>query len=209
MERGSNECLALHSERRISARTSGAGSPLPKWSTCAPGNGRAPPMTFSGVARSAACTCHRSSVRPSIGHSRQQANIGSLLDLCGPAAARCQLPLRGRYLAASAQSGIGTRQDQRAARRHARRQDDTIAHHGRPRSTCERQTPHRGIENVTGIPVRRRNVAMVYQQFINYPSMTVFDNIASPLRLAGTSRKRHSFGRCLARGGSAIDTVSR
>ena len=37
--------------------------------------------------------------------------------------------------------------------------------------------------DVTGQPVRERNVAMVYQQFINYPSMTVFDNIASPLRL--------------------------
>lgn len=39
-----------------------------------------------------------------------------------------------------------------------------------------------GID-VTGVPVRERNVSMVYQQFINYPSMTVFDNIASPLRL--------------------------
>src|SRR3954466_6416761 len=37
--------------------------------------------------------------------------------------------------------------------------------------------------NVTGMPVRQRNVAMVYQQFINYPSMTVAQNIASPLRL--------------------------
>ena len=26
---------------------------------------------------------------------------------------------------------------------------------------------------------------MVYQQFINYPSMTVYENIASPLRLLG------------------------
>jgi len=40
--------------------------------------------------------------------------------------------------------------------------------------------------DVTGVPVRERNVAMVYQQFINYPSMTVADNIASPLRLQGT-----------------------
>jgi len=40
-------------------------------------------------------------------------------------------------------------------------------------------------QDVTGMPVRQRNVAMVYQQFINYPSMTVFDNIASPLRLRG------------------------
>jgi glycerol transport system ATP-binding protein len=39
--------------------------------------------------------------------------------------------------------------------------------------------------NVTGMPVRHRNVAMVYQQFINYPSMTVADNIASPLKLQG------------------------
>jgi glycerol transport system ATP-binding protein len=35
------------------------------------------------------------------------------------------------------------------------------------------------------MPVRQRNVSMVYQQFINYPSMTVFDNIASPLKLRG------------------------
>jgi glycerol transport system ATP-binding protein len=42
--------------------------------------------------------------------------------------------------------------------------------------------------DVTGTPVRERNVAMVYQQFINYPSMTVFDNIASPLKLGGRPR---------------------
>ena len=44
-------------------------------------------------------------------------------------------------------------------------------------------------QDVTGLSVRRRNVAMVYQQFINYPSMTVFDNIASPLKL-----RRHAAG---------------
>lgn len=38
--------------------------------------------------------------------------------------------------------------------------------------------------DVTGVSVRERNVAMVYQQFINYPSMTVYSNIASPLRLS-------------------------
>ena len=37
--------------------------------------------------------------------------------------------------------------------------------------------------NVTNLPVQKRNVAMVYQQFINYPSMSVFENIASPLRV--------------------------
>ncbi len=39
--------------------------------------------------------------------------------------------------------------------------------------------------DVTGMPVRERNVAMVYQQFINYPSLRVADNIASPLKLRG------------------------
>jgi len=37
--------------------------------------------------------------------------------------------------------------------------------------------------DVTGKSVRERNVAMVYQQFINYSSMTVAANIASPLKL--------------------------
>ena len=41
--------------------------------------------------------------------------------------------------------------------------------------------------DVTGMPVRERNVAMVYQQFINYPAMSVYENIASPLRLMGKS----------------------
>lgn len=38
-------------------------------------------------------------------------------------------------------------------------------------------------DDVTGQRVQDRKVAMVYQQFINYPSMTVYENIASPLRL--------------------------
>jgi glycerol transport system ATP-binding protein len=39
--------------------------------------------------------------------------------------------------------------------------------------------------DVVGMPVQKRNVAMVYQQFINYPAMTVYENIASPMRVAG------------------------
>lgn len=37
--------------------------------------------------------------------------------------------------------------------------------------------------DVTGVPIQKRGVAFVYQQFINYPSLTVFENIASPLRV--------------------------
>src|ERR1700743_3417253 len=40
-------------------------------------------------------------------------------------------------------------------------------------------------KDVTGFDVRQRSVAMVYQQFINYPSLTVYENIASPLRVQG------------------------
>jgi glycerol transport system ATP-binding protein len=42
--------------------------------------------------------------------------------------------------------------------------------------------------DVTGMAVQKRNVAMVYQQFINYPSMNVYDNIASPLKLQGVAK---------------------
>ena len=40
-------------------------------------------------------------------------------------------------------------------------------------------------ENVTGKEVQKRNCSMVYQQFINYPNFTVFENIASPLKIIG------------------------
>ncbi len=43
-------------------------------------------------------------------------------------------------------------------------------------------------KDVTGTPVQRRSVAMVYQQFINFPSFSVYENIASPLRVAGLPR---------------------
>ena len=42
-----------------------------------------------------------------------------------------------------------------------------------------------GGADITRSPARSRSVALVYQQFINYPSLTVRDNIASPLRLRG------------------------
>ncbi len=44
-------------------------------------------------------------------------------------------------------------------------------------------------KDVTGLDVRQRSVAMVYQQFINYPSLTVYENIASPLRVQGRPRE--------------------
>jgi glycerol transport system ATP-binding protein len=41
-------------------------------------------------------------------------------------------------------------------------------------------------QNVTNIAVQQRNISMVYQQFINYPNLTVRENIASPLIIAKT-----------------------
>jgi glycerol transport system ATP-binding protein len=55
----------------------------------------------------------------------------------------------------------------------------------------DRPTTGRLISNgvdVTKVPVRRRSVAMVYQQFVNYPSLSVYENIASPLRVGGVAR---------------------
>lgn len=43
-------------------------------------------------------------------------------------------------------------------------------------------------QDVTGVAVQRRNVSMVYQQFINYPNLSVYDNIASPLKVAGMDK---------------------
>lgn len=42
-------------------------------------------------------------------------------------------------------------------------------------------------QDVTHVPVQKRNVSMVYQQFINYPNFSVYENIASPLRVARMS----------------------
>ena len=44
-------------------------------------------------------------------------------------------------------------------------------------------------QDVTNVPVRKRNVAMVYQEFVNYPSLTIYENIASPLRVAKAASK--------------------
>ncbi|VAW16225.1 Glycerol ABC transporter, ATP-binding protein GlpS [hydrothermal vent metagenome] len=46
--------------------------------------------------------------------------------------------------------------------------------------------------NVTNMAVQKRNVSMVYQQFINYSNFTVFENIASPLRVARVGRSEIS-----------------
>lgn len=43
-------------------------------------------------------------------------------------------------------------------------------------------------QDVTGVSVRKRSVAMVYQLFINYPSMTIYQNIASPLKTKGIKK---------------------
>ncbi|MEJ2056368.1 MAG: ATP-binding cassette domain-containing protein [Desulfofustis sp.] len=43
-------------------------------------------------------------------------------------------------------------------------------------------------EIVTNSPVQKRSVAMVYQSLINYSSFTVYENIASPLKVAGLTK---------------------
>jgi glycerol transport system ATP-binding protein len=45
-------------------------------------------------------------------------------------------------------------------------------------------------KDITALRVKQRSVAMVYQQFVNYPSLTVYENIASPLRQRGMLARR-------------------
>lgn len=55
----------------------------------------------------------------------------------------------------------------------------------------DRPTSGRILEDggdVTGVSVRKRSIAMVYQQFVNYPSLTIYENIASPLKMSGMSK---------------------
>jgi glycerol transport system ATP-binding protein len=42
-------------------------------------------------------------------------------------------------------------------------------------------------KDITALGVKKRSVAVVYQQFVNYPSLTVYENIASPLRQGGAA----------------------
>lgn len=52
----------------------------------------------------------------------------------------------------------------------------------------------RGVD-VTRLEAQKRDVAMVYQQFVNYPSLTVYDNIASPLRVQARLTRAEIDGR--------------
>ncbi|MEM9585414.1 MAG: ABC transporter ATP-binding protein [Pseudomonadota bacterium] len=42
--------------------------------------------------------------------------------------------------------------------------------------------------DVSKLSTQKRNISLVHQFFVNYPQMTVFDNIASPLRVAGMAK---------------------
>ena len=42
--------------------------------------------------------------------------------------------------------------------------------------------------NVTGESPQKRGIALVHQFFVNYPHMTVYENIASPLRVQGMDK---------------------
>ncbi len=43
-------------------------------------------------------------------------------------------------------------------------------------------------EDVSKLSTQKRNISLVHQFFVNYPHMTVFENIASPLRVAGMAK---------------------
>ena len=43
-------------------------------------------------------------------------------------------------------------------------------------------------DDVTKLNTQKRNISLVHQFFVNYPHMTVYDNIASPLKVAGMAK---------------------
>ena len=43
-------------------------------------------------------------------------------------------------------------------------------------------------QDVTKLNTQKRQISLVHQFFVNYPHMTVFENIASPLRVAGMAK---------------------
>ena len=72
------------------------------------------------------------------------------------------------------------------------------------------QDPQKGALTLHGqdylcLPVWKRRVAMVYQQFINYPHLNVLDNVAFPLQRAGLPcvEARRRAGEVLAKMGLA------
>ena len=73
---------------------------------------------------------------------------------------------------------------QRPSGHYALRQDDLMQLMAGIQKPTSGEVWFRG-RNVTNVPVQKRNVSMVYQQFINYPNFTVYENIASPLRVSG------------------------
>ncbi len=43
-------------------------------------------------------------------------------------------------------------------------------------------------KDISSVNTQKRNISLVHQFFVNYPHMTVFENIASPLRVAGMAK---------------------
>ena len=43
-------------------------------------------------------------------------------------------------------------------------------------------------QDVSKLSTQKRNISLVHQFFVNYPHMTVYENIASPLRVAGMAK---------------------
>ena len=62
-------------------------------------------------------------------------------------------------------------------------------------------------KNVTGLKVQERNVSMVYQQFINYPNFSVYENIASPLKITGVDSKET--GKVIKKAGKVAGAVAK
>ena len=169
--------------RTISAPRSRPASSKANCSTCAPKNGRPRPTTCCGAAASWACTspAHNAAASPTGWRARRtnslplhmQLTLDRITRQVGASPWLYEMTLAPQPGAVTVLLGA-TQAGKTSLMR-------VMAGLDKPTTGQVRVDGN----DVTAVGVRERNVAMVYQQFINYPSMTVFDNIASPLKLRG------------------------
>jgi len=65
-----------------------------------------------------------------------------------------------------------------------------------------------GDRDVTDLPPKKRDIAMVFQNYALYPYLTVSQNIAFPLKMAGVKKAEREARAAESRGGSASSASS-
>ena len=87
---------------------------------------------------------------------------------------------------------VDVRRDGRDPRALRVRQDDDAADHRRAREPDPGGKVFFGGEDVTDVPIEKRNVGMVFQSYALFPNMSVAENIAYGLKVRGVDEARRT-----------------